>query len=318
MNGTGPTPAEQHLGDRLAALVDGELGHDARDRVLAHLATCHKCKAEADAQRRLKSVFAQSAPPPLSEGLLARLQGLPAEPAGGDSPQGPFGGRPADTVYGALTPSAEHPRGRRGEAFGYVPGGSHAAALPGAGGGFRIHEVGRAEAERSPWRGRRFAFAAASAVSFAAIALGGAVPVDMSGETSSRGQNGGNKVSPARTGPGTGVSTGASQNGGTTLRASEGERRRGGSRADTGASAAVAPTAPPVVLGRTPPFTASILMYDSAALPPLIRPAGPTLQLASASALPPAVAPQHTGAAPAVPATAAAYVPRTSPLTPLR
>lgn len=77
MSGTDPTPAEQHLGDRLAALVDGELKHDARERVLAHLATCAKCKAEAAAQRRLKSVFAQSAPPSPSEGFLARLQGLP-------------------------------------------------------------------------------------------------------------------------------------------------------------------------------------------------------------------------------------------------
>ncbi|MCW8220014.1 zf-HC2 domain containing protein, partial [Streptomyces griseolus] len=34
MSLTGPTPAEQHLGDRLAALVDGELKHDARERVL--------------------------------------------------------------------------------------------------------------------------------------------------------------------------------------------------------------------------------------------------------------------------------------------
>lgn len=72
-----PDPAEQHLGDRLAALIDGELKHDARERVLAHLATCAKCKAEAAAQRRLKSVFAQSAPPSPSEGFLARLQGLP-------------------------------------------------------------------------------------------------------------------------------------------------------------------------------------------------------------------------------------------------
>ena len=69
--------AEQHLGDRLSALVDGELGHESRDRVLAHLATCAKCKAEADAQRRLKNVFAEMAPPPPSESFLARLQGLP-------------------------------------------------------------------------------------------------------------------------------------------------------------------------------------------------------------------------------------------------
>lgn len=56
--------ADQHLGDRLSALVDGELGHESRDRVLAHLVTCAKCKAEADAQRRLKNVFAEVAPPP--------------------------------------------------------------------------------------------------------------------------------------------------------------------------------------------------------------------------------------------------------------
>ncbi|MCC3769075.1 anti-sigma factor, partial [Streptomyces sp. UNOC14_S4] len=86
----GQSPAEQHLGDRLAALVDGELGHDSRERVLAHLATCWKCKAEADAQRRLKSVFAEAAVPPVSDALLARLQNLPGAmpPPGGG---GPFG-----------------------------------------------------------------------------------------------------------------------------------------------------------------------------------------------------------------------------------
>ncbi len=66
--------------------------------------------------------------------------------------------------------------------LGYLPApdgrGGHGPVLPDgrAGSGFRIHEVGRAEAERSPWRGRRFAFAAASAVSFAAIALGARCP----------------------------------------------------------------------------------------------------------------------------------------------
>lgn len=84
MSGSRPDPTERqlsehHLGDRLAALVDGELGHDARERGLAHLATCPKCKAEADAQRRLKSVFAEAAPPPPTESFLARLQGLPGE-----------------------------------------------------------------------------------------------------------------------------------------------------------------------------------------------------------------------------------------------
>ncbi|MCE0445080.1 zf-HC2 domain-containing protein [Streptomyces tricolor] len=61
--------------------MDGELGHETRERVLAHLATCARCKAEADAQRALKNVFAEAAPPPPSASFLARLQGLPG---GGD------------------------------------------------------------------------------------------------------------------------------------------------------------------------------------------------------------------------------------------
>ncbi|GGO34295.1 MULTISPECIES: anti-sigma factor family protein [Streptomyces] len=173
--------AEQHLGDRLAALVDGELGHDARERVLAHLATCPKCKTEADAQRRLKSVFAQSAPPPPSESFLARLQSLPG--AGADD-IGQSGGPRTPVDDGFATGSSESTglphggvfstRGGRAEPFvGYVPSGAHAAVLPSEGRGFRIHDVGRPEAERSVWLGRRFAFAAAGAVSLAAIALGG-------------------------------------------------------------------------------------------------------------------------------------------------
>ena len=41
----GPTPADEHLGDRLAAFVDGELRDDQRERVQAHLVTCPQCKA---------------------------------------------------------------------------------------------------------------------------------------------------------------------------------------------------------------------------------------------------------------------------------
>ncbi|MEF2527051.1 MULTISPECIES: anti-sigma factor family protein [Streptomyces] len=139
MTGVSPSPAEQHLGDRLAALVDGELSHDVRERVLAHLATCPKCKAEADAQRRLKAMFVESAPPPLSAGLLARLQGLPGE--GPDGPPGPPGG----DLFGYRVP--EPPQD-----------------------GFRIAEVGRPR--------RRLAFVAAGAVSLAAIALGGTFPLN--------------------------------------------------------------------------------------------------------------------------------------------
>ncbi|GAA4774107.1 zf-HC2 domain-containing protein [Streptomyces sanyensis] len=318
MSATGPTPAEQHLGDRLAALVDGELTHDARDRVLAHLATCPRCKAEADAQRRLKNVFAQSAPPPLSESLLARLQGLPAGPGEGG---GPFAGRPVDSDYGALNPSAGHPPHRRGETFGYVPAGSHAAALPGrAESGFRIHDVGRAEAERSGWRGRRFAFAAASAVSFAAIAFGGAVPLDLSGETTARGSGAGNKVTPVRTA----VPSGTPGTGGSSLRsASDAERRRTTGRTDGGPVAAASPAAPPVVQAQSAPFPPLFLRNGFAPLPPLMPPPAAGFRLSSATGAPPAPAvPSAPGApaatAPAVPPVAASQAPPTSPLRPLR
>jgi len=43
-----------HLGRRLSALIDGELSHAQRERVLAHLARCQPCRGEAAALRALK------------------------------------------------------------------------------------------------------------------------------------------------------------------------------------------------------------------------------------------------------------------------
>lgn len=170
MSGISPSPspaeqassAERHLGDRLAALVDGELGHDARERVLAHLATCSKCKAEADAQRRLKAMFVESAPPPLSAGLLARLQGLP-----GGSPDGPSGPPGSSGSSGFGPPPGADPF----SSFAYVAPATGVGPQP----GFPIHKMGGQETGRSR---RRFAFVAAGAVSLAAIALGGPLPMD--------------------------------------------------------------------------------------------------------------------------------------------
>lgn len=180
------TPAEQHLGDRLAALIDGELGHDARERVLSHLATCWSCKAEADAQRRVKNVFADTAPPPPSDGLLARLQGLPA-----CGPDGPDGGGPADAPPAAVAGGP----GGASLSFDYLRGGRGQSTLS-PGRGFRIHE-----AERPASRGRRFAFAAAGAVSLAALALGGGLGAGSSGGTpaAAKGDAGGASASSVRT-----------------------------------------------------------------------------------------------------------------------
>ena len=72
-----------HLGERLTALVDGELGHAERDRALAHLATCAECRAEAELLRRLKGrlrSLGDSGPPPAD--LIGRLSGLGATPPG--------------------------------------------------------------------------------------------------------------------------------------------------------------------------------------------------------------------------------------------
>jgi len=43
-----------HLGDRLSALVDGELDGAERDRAHAHLAGCEQCRTEAAELRALK------------------------------------------------------------------------------------------------------------------------------------------------------------------------------------------------------------------------------------------------------------------------
>jgi len=44
-----------HLGPELAALVDGELDHAARERVLRHLTGCLSCRAEVEDHRQLKA-----------------------------------------------------------------------------------------------------------------------------------------------------------------------------------------------------------------------------------------------------------------------
>ncbi|GAU65299.1 hypothetical protein SSP35_01_06370 [Streptomyces sp. NBRC 110611] len=209
----GPSPAEQHLGDRLAALVDGELGHDARERVLAHLATCGKCKAEADAQRRLKSVFAEAPLPGPSAGLLARLQQLPGGDPGGPGSRlgdggfgrdGGFGqgGRPARARSGVGEHSGVREEFGRGGAFGYVPadghGGRAMAAVPAQA---RPRGVRGPEAER-PVQRRRFAFAAAGAVSLAAFALGGALPLEAAVDAGGgRGEGSGTAVTPLGVSP---------------------------------------------------------------------------------------------------------------------
>jgi anti-sigma factor RsiW len=65
-------------GDLLSGLVDGELDHASRERVLSHLLACTPCRAEVDALRALKTrlSWAGAETPVPNDALTARLLGL--------------------------------------------------------------------------------------------------------------------------------------------------------------------------------------------------------------------------------------------------
>ncbi|MEV8375530.1 zf-HC2 domain-containing protein [Kribbella sp. NPDC056861] len=66
----------QHPLEKLSAVVDGELDHDSRDKVLSHLVGCDSCRTEVEAQRRLKARLAATAAPEPSLDLMQRLMGV--------------------------------------------------------------------------------------------------------------------------------------------------------------------------------------------------------------------------------------------------
>jgi anti-sigma factor RsiW len=147
-----------HPEDKLAAFVDGELGHDARERVLSHLAQCADCRTEAEAQRRVKALLANSSRPEPSADLMARLLGLAAGDAG--APGGGSEEAAPPRVRGAArplnrAPGTARPRGATGPRGGR-PDGAPARVRP-------------------PVSKRRLTFAAAGAFSMMAMALSSAV-----------------------------------------------------------------------------------------------------------------------------------------------
>jgi anti-sigma factor RsiW len=72
-----------HLGQRLSALIDGELDGAERDRVLVHLARCEPCRGEAVALRMLKRRMNALGEAAADSTLTFRLMGLaqPPDPA---------------------------------------------------------------------------------------------------------------------------------------------------------------------------------------------------------------------------------------------
>ncbi|MFD7640140.1 zf-HC2 domain-containing protein [Kitasatospora sp. NPDC059795] len=167
-----------HLGDRLTAFLDGELGHDARERVQAHLATCPECLAEAEGARAVKRTLSSAVMPGPSAALMARLMAVAALPEDDSDPEGPSG-----AVFGGsrLTGgSFGRGAGFGGGALGSdapIPGIDPRAGLFGS----RPSAVVRPLAalaelptpRQAPARGRRLVFAAAGAFSVAAVTLGG-------------------------------------------------------------------------------------------------------------------------------------------------
>ncbi|KDN83340.1 anti-sigma factor [Kitasatospora cheerisanensis] len=181
-----PAVEEHHLGDRLTAYLDGELGHDARERVQAHLATCPDCLAEAEGSRAVKRTLSDAAMPGPSAALMARLMAVAALPEDESGPDGPSGavfggsrltggsfGRGAGFGGGALGADAPIPGiDPRAGLFGSRPSAAprrDPAAMPRP-----LAALGELPAPRpAPARGRRLVFAAAGAFSVAAVTLGG-------------------------------------------------------------------------------------------------------------------------------------------------
>jgi anti-sigma factor RsiW len=83
----------RHLGERLSALIDGELSDAKRERVLAHLARCEDCRREAAALRLLTRRMHTLGDAAAGDALTWRLLAL--APAGGEGPPAHRPARPA-------------------------------------------------------------------------------------------------------------------------------------------------------------------------------------------------------------------------------
>jgi hypothetical protein len=138
----------------LTALIDGELDHGTRDRMLGHLAQCADCRREADAERQVKArlgaMSAPQVPVELMLGLLSmdthRGAGTLSGGAPGAAP-GPNGSGPAGGPFTFQTVPIRPPA-------------APASGRPTAGRG------------RAPVRPQRLRAAAIGAVSLAAIGTG--------------------------------------------------------------------------------------------------------------------------------------------------
>lgn len=127
-----------HLGERLTALVDGELGHCEREKALVHLAGCDQCRSEAEVLRRVKRAVSGLGDVMPGEALMARLQamGEPGDPVTPRTQRVPGRRRvPPVARPRATRPADDRPRrtSRRRPRARFVVAGAMAAAVLGVG-----------------------------------------------------------------------------------------------------------------------------------------------------------------------------------------
>jgi hypothetical protein len=149
-----------HLGDRIAALADGELSHAERDRALAHVAGCASCRTALDEQRAVRMLLAAATVPEPAPDTVATLLSLaapggPLPPRSRHMPQGPV--VPDLPPPGRLTSRLNRPWGRAADGQRPASRDSRDSRRPG---------------DRAASRVRRVRVASAGALSVAGLVLG--------------------------------------------------------------------------------------------------------------------------------------------------
>jgi len=110
-----------HLGQRLSALIDGELAGSERERVLVHMNKCGSCRDEVAALRMLKRRMSALGEAAAGAGLTGRLIGL-SELMGFDQSRLAAGMPAGETVWPPPAPPGGWP----------VHGGATRSAMTGA------------------------------------------------------------------------------------------------------------------------------------------------------------------------------------------
>lgn len=97
-----------HLGQRLSALIDGELDGSERERVLIHMARCGSCRDEVSALRTLKRRMNALGEAAAGAGLTGRLMGL-SNLMELEGPRLAGGMSPAETIWPPPAPAGGWP-----------------------------------------------------------------------------------------------------------------------------------------------------------------------------------------------------------------